>query len=110
MSDSEGIQKPTDAQKIASTFSPINSTDRSVTTSAKKRRRPTVKRLILMVGFIIMVALIAVALIRIVINDGESSPTNQVKSVFSGDELREYNSPENNFSIKFPGFPTVTKS
>lgn len=78
--------------------------------SAKKRQRLSPRRLALSLGFIIIITVVGTLLVRIISNKGEASPTNQVKSVLSGDELRDYNSPDNNFAIKFPGFPTVDKT
>ena len=104
-------------KKIAETFAPINSIDRPSATrnflaSGKKRlsRRFGPKKVGLSVGFIVMITLIGTLLFRVVSDKGEDSATNQVKSVLSGDEMKEYHSPENQFTIKMPGFPTVNKT
>lgn len=101
-------------QKINATFSPINTTDRPVIAEAKPKRtfrqRLHPKRLLLSIGFIVLVIIVGTVLFSMVASRSNSSPSNQVKSVFSGEEMREYNSPDNGFAIMMPGFPTITKT
>lgn len=102
-------------QKIAKTFAPINTTDRpsarhnfSIPKSLRSRKRFGPKKIGLSVGFIVIVALVGTLLFKTLSNKGESSTANQVKSVLSGEEMKEYRSPENKFSINMPGFPSIS--
>ena len=65
------------------------------------------KRLALPVGFTLSVVLVGALLYNLIGNRGETSQANEVKSVLSTDELQEYTSPQNEFSINLPGFPTI---
>ena len=104
------------SHKIVDTFAPINSTDRPSTTRnfsdsknwKSKRKRFGARKIGLSIGFVVMITLVGTLLFK-TLSKGESSTTNQVKSVLSGDEMKEYHSPENNFTIKMPGFPAITK-
>lgn len=109
--------QPASSQKIVETFAPINSTDRpsarrnfSIPKHLKpKHRKLSPKRIGLSIGFIVLVTIVGTLLFKIISDKGETSATNQVKSVFSGDQMTEYRSPENNFTISLPGFPSISK-
>lgn len=101
--------------KFNKTFSPINMTHRSENKqftdahATRKKKRPF-QRLIILAGFVVLVGILGTVLYNVINNESETSPSNQVKSVFSGDEMRDYNSPENKFIIKMPGFPQIDKT
>lgn len=101
-----------ESQKVADTFAPINATDRPATRrnfyvpKSFRPRRFGAKKLGLSIGFVVLI-MIAGTVIFKVVSSGEDSATNEVKSVFSNDEMKDYRSPENNFTIKMPGFPSI---
>lgn len=106
---------PSSDNKIAQTFAPINSTDRSALapqTAGPTRhfKRLTPHRILLLVGFIVIIAALGILAYNLLSNNNESSAGNQVRSVFSGEELKTYTSPENKFSILMPGVPTISKT
>lgn len=98
--------------KINSTFAPINSTDRPVQAPARRNRlkRLTPKRLLLLIGFIIILTVLGTIAYNLFDTGKESTTGNQVRGVFSGEELKTYTSPENKFSILMPGVPSIKKS
>lgn len=67
------------------------------------------KRVALLAGFVMLILLIGGVLYNVLNSKSETSPGNQVKSVFSNEEMIDYDSPENKFSIKLPGFPAIDK-
>lgn len=102
-----------DPQKITDTFAPINTTDRpaavhnfSTAQDSKRKRRFGLKKAVLLAGFLALLTLVGIFVFNMA-NRGEDSASNQVRSVFSGEEMREYSSPENNFTINMPGFPSI---
>lgn len=97
-------------KKIANTFSPINFTDRTPAPSEPKKRRFGFKRVATLLGFIVVITIAGTMLYGFLNNDGEDSTRNQVKSAFSSDEMKDYSSPENKFTIKMPGFPSIKQS
>ena len=101
--------------KIKGAFDPINSTGPSspqFTSAGKKlkRRGQLFRKLVLPIGFVIIIAVIGTVLLNVLNNKSEDSPSNQVKSVLSGEEMKTYSSPENKFSILMPGFPSIDKT
>lgn len=104
---------------ISKAFSPINNIDRQTmsdtSNSAKSRKkRRLVKRLILPIGFVVLLTAagtLAGNLLGIGNNDsGSGSASNQIQSVFSGEELQDYASAENGFTILMPGIPEISSS
>lgn len=87
---------------------PPPSTDRS----AKKptTRRFSAKRVVLSLGFIILITVAGTLMVNLFGSQKSGNASNQVRNVFSGEELKNYNSPENKFSILMPGLPTITKT
>ncbi len=67
------------------------------------------RRLAGMIGFVILVVLVSLVLYNIFDTSSETSPSSQVKSVFSSEEMKDFDSEEHNFVIKFPGFPSIGK-
>ncbi len=109
-------QKKDEAQKVTKSFAPINSTDRQVKSSflstARQRatRRLSLRRLVLSLGFIVLVAVAGTLLINLFSQQTNGSATNQIRSAFSGEELKDYTSPENKFTILMPGLPTIART
>lgn len=109
-------QKVDEAQKVSKTFAPINTTDRQAKSSflATARRRATrrlsLRRLVLSLGFIVLVTVGGILLFDLFSQQNNGSATNQIRSAFSGEELKDYTSPENKFTILMPGLPTISKS
>lgn len=108
-------QHPTvDPRKIADTFSPINTANRSFVRQKQpeqqqkkpKQRRIRPKTLILSAGFVALVLVLGTFAFNMV-DGNEKSPGNEIRSVFSDEQMREYSSPENNFTLNMPGFPDI---
>lgn len=82
----------------------------STTTRLNKSKRFGLKKIVLSIGFVLLViagGMLAINLFR----ERESGTGNsQIKSVFSGEELKDYSSPENKFTILMPGLPVISKS
>jgi hypothetical protein len=103
-------------KKINKKFAPINATDRQAKSNfsssgkSRKKRPLSIKRLVLSVGFIILVTTAGTLAFNIFGNRDNGSASDQVKSVFSGEELKTYTSPGNKFTILMPGIPEVSKS
>ncbi len=97
-------------KKISNTFAPINFTDRAPASTASKKRRFSVQRIATLVGFILIITIIGTMAYGFFTNNGENSTRNQVKSAFSNDAMKDYSSPENKFTIKMPGFPSIKQS
>jgi hypothetical protein len=110
-------QPTVDPGKIADTFSPIKTVSRPITIQEpaptkdhKRKRRFRPKTLFLSLGFLILVAILGIFTFNMMNSQSESSPGNEIRSVFSDEQMREYSSPENNFSINMPGFPDIKES
>lgn len=101
-------------QKINKAFAPINTNDRQVKRSffisakSLRKHRYSAKRVILSIGFIILVTIGGVFVANFFSNKSTGGTTNQIKSVFSGEELKDYTSPENKFTILMPGIPQIS--
>lgn len=111
---------PVDPQKIADTFSPIKTSSRPdgvpnvqpgqpITESKKTKRRIRPKTVALLTGFVTLIAILGAYGYNMA-NHNEDSPSNEIRSVFSNDEMREYSSPQNNFTINMPGFPDIQET
>lgn len=111
-------KKPTEdnSKKINEAFAPINSSDRpaqanfSNTALKKTRKRLNPKRLILLIGFIIVITAAGTVAVNMFNNKEEAGTSNQIQSVLSGEELKDYSSPENGFTVLLPGLPTIKKT
>lgn len=103
-------------QKINKTFSPINTNDRQVKQSffqppaTIKRRTFSARQIILSCGFILLLIVFSIFLLNLLTNRNGSSTNNQIQSVFSGEELKDYTSPNNDFTILMPGVPEISNS
>lgn len=107
-------QPTVDPGKIADTFSPINTVSRPITVqepapaqNKKRKRRFRPKTLFLSLGFLALVAILGLFAFNMMNSQSESSPSNEIRSVFSDEQMKEYSSPENNFTINMPGFPDI---
>lgn len=78
--------------------------------SSLKPGHLTVRKFGLLAGFIFMMVVLAIFLFNVFDNRSENNAANQARGVFSNNEIIDYSSPSNNFTIKFPGFPVVTKT
>ncbi len=102
------------AQKIKKAFSPINFNDRlakrNFFKAAKnlKKHRYGAKRISLLIGFILLVSIGGAFAVNFLNGRTGGSTSNQIKSVLSGEELKDYSSPENKFTILMPGIPRIT--
>jgi hypothetical protein len=116
-SNSTTPQPTVDPQKIADTFAPIKTSSRpssdinTHTTSfdpkvKKTKRRIRPKTIVLSAGFTALVLILGIYGFNMA-NRSESSPGNEIRSVFSDNQMREYNSPQNKFTINLPGFPEI---
>lgn len=101
--------KNTDSKLKTKTSEPINVIDRKPKPKGT-RRRMSAKRIVLSLGFIVVITVAGTLLVNLFSSNGNGSASNQIRSAFSGEELKEYSSPENKFSILMPGLPTISRT
>ena len=94
------------AQKINKSFAPINA--KGALGHAKRKLTP--KQIALMIGFVIALVGVSFLLYSTFARSGEATATNEVRSVFSSDAMKDYSSPENKFTIMMPGFPSIKET
>lgn len=101
------------AQKIHKSFAPITAIDRPSIGSKKsfihRVHRPSLRKILLSLGFILAVTVIGTLLVS-ALSSQNGNASNQIQSVLSGEELKDYNSPEKGFTILMPGIPTISES
>lgn len=81
-----------------------------VNASKAGKRRVSLRKLILPVGFILLIIAAGTFAANVVGRSNSGSASNKIQSVFSGEELNEYTSPDNDFTILMPGVPEITDS
>lgn len=104
---------PKAGKKIQKKFAPINTTDRPVKINAAKqagKRRFNTKRLVLSLGFILLITAAGTFAINTFTDRESGGASNQIKSVLSGEELKDYTSAENKFTILMPGIPVISET
>lgn len=99
-----------DKDKIQSKFAPINAIDRPSAIEKTTKKKHLSVRIASFVGFAIVVAFVTAFMFNLFENKSETNPSSKVKSVFSDEEMRDYHSPENGFTILMPGYPDINKS
>lgn len=93
-----------DAHEINKTFSSVNATSKSTSTHR------LLTGILLVIGFVIILSTIGTVAYGLLSSKNEASTNNQIRSVFSGQELKDYHSADNKFTILMPGIPTIKQS
>jgi hypothetical protein len=106
-----------DSQVVHETFAPISVTERSpqqfsdlANQNSNGRKRRILQKIALSAGFVLLLIILGTMLYRNVHREGDVNPSNQVKSVLSDNHMQDFHSPENNFTIRMPGYPVATKA
>lgn len=112
MVDTQEDTRDDNHQRINKTFTPINVSDRQAAPSfiQPKISRSKLKRVVLSFGFILFIVMAGILTTNLFKEEGNSSASNQIKSVFSSEEMADYSPPEDDFTILMPGVPAVSES
>lgn len=75
--------------------------------ASRSSRKKVFQRIILSLGFLALVALVGTLLYGMFSEESGSGTTNEVKSVLSSEELRDYSPEGGDFTVLMPGIPEI---